>query len=97
MYVHKYRLLFANSDGPHDAVSCPIDHIAMHTVTELDVECIHQATAFVNIDSTLLHRPAFSTYLQSEAQRLLVRFVVDMFYKKITTKPQQIKPVKSEP
>ena len=31
--------------------------IALHTMTELDVECIHQATAFVDIDSTLLHRP----------------------------------------
>jgi len=26
------------------------------TMTELDVECIHQMTAFVDIDSTLLHR-----------------------------------------
>jgi len=35
----------------------PIDHIMLHTTTELDVECIHQATAFVDIDSTSLHRP----------------------------------------
>jgi len=27
------------------------------TMTELDVECIHPVTAFVDIDSTLLHRP----------------------------------------
>jgi len=49
--------LCANVDGLHDAASHPIDHIALHTMTELDVECIHQATAFVDIDSTLLHRP----------------------------------------
>jgi len=28
----------------HDPVSCAIDLITMHIVTELDVECIHQAT-----------------------------------------------------
>ena len=31
-------------------------HIALQTMTELDVECVHQATASVDIDSTLLHR-----------------------------------------
>jgi len=47
----------ANADRPRDATSCPIDHIALHTMTDLDVECIHQATTFVDIDSTLLHKP----------------------------------------
>jgi len=41
--------------GLHDAASCPIDHIVLHTMTELDVGCIHQVTVFVEIDITLLH------------------------------------------
>jgi len=49
--------MFVNADRPRDAASCPIDHIALYTVTELDVECIYQGTASVDIDSTLLHRP----------------------------------------
>jgi len=47
----------ANADGPRDAASRPIDHIVLYTMTELDVECIHQATTSVDIDSTLPHRP----------------------------------------
>jgi len=46
--------------------SRPIDHMVLHTMTELDVECIHQATASVDIDNTLLHKPTaagFSTYV----------------------------------
>jgi len=35
----------------------------MMTMAELDVECIHQATASVDIDSTLLHRPNGSAFL----------------------------------
>jgi len=33
------------------------DHVALHTMIELDVKCIHQATAPVDIDSTLLRKP----------------------------------------
>jgi len=51
------QVLSANADGPRDAASHPINHIAFLAMTELDVECIHQATASVDIDSTLLHRP----------------------------------------
>ena len=51
------QVMSANADGPRDAASRPIDHVALHTVTELDVECIHQATESVDIDSTMLHRP----------------------------------------
>jgi len=67
-HIH-IQVIFANADGPRDAASRPIDHIALHTVTELKVECIHQATAFVDIDITLLHRPTlpgFSTHVNSE-------------------------------
>jgi len=49
-----------NADGPCDATSHPFDHMTMHTMTELNVEslkCIHEATASVYTDSTLLHRP----------------------------------------
>jgi len=35
----------ANADGQYDAASCPVSHIELNTVTELDVECIHQVTA----------------------------------------------------
>jgi len=45
----------ADADGPHDAASRPVDHIALHT--QLDDECDHHATASVDIESTLLHRP----------------------------------------
>jgi len=34
----------ANADGPRDAASRSINHSALHTMTELDVECIDQAT-----------------------------------------------------
>jgi len=88
----------ANANGPRDAASCPIDHIALHTVTELDVECVHQATASVilralcNVDR---QQPAFSVYVHGEAQTPLVRFVVDTFYK-FATNPQEIEPVEFE-
>ena len=52
----RYQVISANADKPHDAASCQIKHIVLHTMTELEVECIHQA--YVNIDSTLLQRPA---------------------------------------
>jgi len=51
------EVISANADGACNAASRPIDHIALHTMTELDVECFHQAIAFLAIDSTLLHRP----------------------------------------
>jgi len=35
----------ANADGSRDAASRQIDHIALHSVTELDVECDHQTTS----------------------------------------------------
>jgi len=50
-------MISANADGPRNAASRPIDRIALHTMTDLDVECIHQATASVDIDRTLLHKP----------------------------------------
>ena len=31
-------VISANADGPHDAPSRPIDHIVLHTMTELDLE-----------------------------------------------------------
>jgi len=83
------QVISANADGPRDAAAHPIDHIALHTMTELDVECIHQVKATVDIDSTLLHRPtaaAFSTHMHGEAQTPLIRFVVDMFYEQIRNK-----------
>jgi len=51
------QVISANADGPHDGASRPIDHIMLQTMTKLEVECIHQVTASVDIDSTLLHRP----------------------------------------
>ena len=33
-------------------------------MTELDVECIQQVTAFVDIDSTLTHRPTVAYFNQ---------------------------------
>jgi len=58
-------------------------------MTELYVECIHQATTY-DIDSTLLYTdrelPACSIYMHGEAQTPLVRFVVNMFYKQIRNK-----------
>ena len=73
-----------------DRAMLPHAHIALHTMTELDVKSIHPATTSVDIDSTLQHRPtaaaAFSTYVHGEAQTPLVRFVVDIFYKKIHNK-----------
>jgi len=47
----------ANADGPHDAASCPIDHIVLHTVPEMDVKCIDQVTSSNDIESTMLNRP----------------------------------------
>jgi len=41
--------------------------------------------------------PAFSKYMQGEAETALVRFVVDMFYKQIVINPQQIEAVVFEP
>jgi len=51
------QVIHVNANGPHDTASHPIDHIAMHTMTKLEVEHIHQVTAFVDVDSILLHRP----------------------------------------
>ena len=56
------QVISAKADGPHDAVSCSIDHIVLHTMTELDVEFVHQATASVDIDSALLHRPTAARF-----------------------------------
>ena len=64
----------ANADGPRDAASRPIDHIVLHTVTEPDAECIHQATVVV------------SKCVHGEAQTPLARFIVDMFYKQVRNK-----------
>jgi len=66
----------------------PINDIALHTMTELDFKCIHQVTALIDTDSTLLHKPTAA--MHSEAQTPLVWFVVNMFYK-------QIEPVEFEP
>ena len=33
------QVISANADGPRDAASRPIDHIALYTMAELDVEC----------------------------------------------------------
>ena len=60
--------------------TCQIDHIALHTMTELDIECIHQVTASVDIDSTLLHRRDSCQLL---AHTCTVRLKLDMFYKQI--------------
>jgi len=83
------QVISADADGPRDAASRPIDHIALHILTQLDVQCIHQATASVDIDSTLLYTdrqlPAFSTYTRSGAQTPLDRFVVNMFNNKFAT------------
>ena len=98
--IHNLPTISANADGPRDAASRPIDHIALHAVTQVDVKCIHQATAFVDIDSTCntdRQLPAFSTHVHDEAQTPLVQFVVDVFYKKFATNPQQIEPVEFEP
>ena len=43
-------ILTSNADGPRNAASRPVDRIALHTMTELDDKCIHQATAYVDID-----------------------------------------------
>jgi len=51
------NVISANIYGLRDAASRPVDHITLHTMTELDIECIHLATAFVDTDSTLLQRP----------------------------------------
>jgi len=72
----------ANADGPRDAASCKIDHIALHA------ECNHRKQASVDIESTLLHRPTAadysSTYVHVEAQTPLGRRI---YYK---TNTQQI-------
>jgi len=67
-----------------DAASRPIDHIALHAMTELDIECIHQATALSILTDRQLS--AFSTFVHDETQTPLVPFVVDMFYKQIRNK-----------
>ena len=62
-YQYTEQVISANTDGPRDAASRANDHLTLHTMTQLDIECIHQATASVSIDSTLLHRPtAISFY-----------------------------------
>jgi len=38
------QIISANADGPRDTASSPIEHIALHTMTELDVECTHHTT-----------------------------------------------------
>ena len=59
------QVISANADGPRNAASqsYPIDHITLHTMTEINVECIHQTTASVDIDSTLLHRPTAGSFM----------------------------------
>jgi len=52
-----WQVISANTDGTHDAALCPSNHIARHTMPELGINCIHQATASVDIDNTLLHWP----------------------------------------
>jgi len=47
----------ANADGQPDAASSPTDHIVLYTVTELEVKRVHQATASVDIESTLPYKP----------------------------------------
>jgi len=61
-----------------------VDHAyrAAHNDT-VDVECIHQATASVDIDSCYTDR---QLHVHGEAQTPLVRFVVDVFYKQIRNK-----------
>jgi len=58
------QVISANAKGPRDATSHPIDHIALHTATDLDDQCIHQMrlilTALCYTDRQL---PAFSTYV----------------------------------
>jgi len=49
---HSKQVISANVNGARDAASRPIDHIALHTMTELDVKCIHQEIASVDIDRT---------------------------------------------
>jgi len=39
--TYSKQVISANADGPRDAASRPIDHIALHTMTELDDECIY--------------------------------------------------------
>jgi len=51
-------------------------------MTELDVECVHQATTSVDIDSTLLQLSSCRLLAHS----CTVHFVVDMFYKQICNK-----------
>jgi len=65
---HIIQVISANADGPRNAASRPIDDIALHTMTKLDVECIYQATAFVDIDSTLLHRPTAAGFYRIRAR-----------------------------
>jgi len=66
-------MLMCNADGPRNAASRPVDHIALHTMTELDVECIHHATT-LSILTALCYTdrqlPAFSTHVHSEAQMI---------------------------
>jgi len=33
------QVISVNASGPGNAASCPIDHITLHTMTELDAEC----------------------------------------------------------
>jgi len=88
---YKCKCISANADGPRDAASCPIDHISLHTVSELNAE-YSPGDKRRDVDSTLLYTDrdrqlsVVSTYVHSEAETPLVPFVVDVFYRQIRNK-----------
>ena len=95
------QVISANADGlQRNAASRPVDHIALHTITGLDVAFIYEATLYLPIMIALCYidrqLSVFSTYVHGEAQTALVRFVVDILYKQIATNPQQIQAVEFE-
>ena len=86
-----YTTIFANADGPRDAASRPIDHIALHTKLNPNAECYYQASS---VGGYWKHIAAQTNSWQllahvctvRLAQTPLVRFVVGMLYKQVHNK-----------
>jgi len=70
-----YTCISANANGPRNAASRKINHIA------LQAECITRQQASVDSENSLVQRPTAVGYMHGEAQTPLGRFVVYILYK----------------
>jgi len=77
-----FTCMSANADGPRDAASCKIDHIALPTKYN------YQAASVASIANCYADREmsVITTYLNDNAQTPLNRFVVFVLYKQVCNK-----------